>query len=386
MGVVAGIVGFSSSFTVVLAGLKGVGASDAQAASGLLALCVTMAAVAVTLSYRTRMPISVAWSTPGAALLATSGAVDGGFAAAVGAFLVCGVLLTAAGAIGALGRSIARIPVPIASAMLAGVLLQLCLAPVRAVVDLPALAAPVVLTWLLLFRFARLYAVPAALVAAVVVVLLDRPVHLEGGLLPHLELVAPRFSVGAVVGIALPLFIVTMASQNIPGMGVLATYGYRPELGPLLFGTGAGSVVAALFGGHAINLAAISAALVAGPDAGDDESSRWQAACSAGCLYLVIGLGATVAVAFVSAAPTILIEAVAGLALLGALGGALQSAMGSPAHREAATITLVTGASGITVGGIGPTFWGLAAGLAYLLVQSIGTGRQADAKRENAAS
>lgn len=375
MGLVAGVVGASSSFTVVLAGLEAVGATDAQAASGLLALCLTMAAVAIVLSYRTRMPISVAWSTPGAALLATSGPVEGGFAAAVGAFLVCGVLLTAAGAVGALGRLIARIPVPIASAMLAGVLLQLCLAPVRAAVDLPALAAPVIVTWLVLFRFARLYAVPAALVVAVVVVLLDRPVDLEGSVLPHLELVSPRFTTGALIGIALPLFIVTMASQNIPGMGVLAAFGYRPKLGPLLFGTGAGSIVGAPFGGHAINLAAISAALVAGPDAGDDESARWQAACAAGFLYLVFGLGAAVAVAFVSAAPAVLIEAVAGLALLGALGGALHGAMAGPAHRDAATITLVTGASGITVGGIGPTFWGLAAGLTYLLVQSAGTRR-----------
>ena len=140
-GAVAATVGFMSSFTVVLAGLRSVGASDAQAASGLLAVCVSTGALSVFLSRRTRMPISVAWSTPGAALLASTGAVDGGFAAAVGAFMVCGALLTLTGLSAGLGRLIARIPPPLASAMLAGVLLELCLAPVRAAVDLPALAA-----------------------------------------------------------------------------------------------------------------------------------------------------------------------------------------------------------------------------------------------------
>lgn len=362
-GLVAAAVGFASSFTVVLAGLRGVGASPAQAASGLLALCLVMAVLCVVLSRRTRMPISVAWSTPGAALLAATGPVDGGFEAAVGAFLVCGVLLALAGTWGTLGRLIARIPVPIASAMLAGVVLQLCLAPVRAAVELPLLAAPVVLTWVVLSRVAKLWAVPAALVVAVVAVLIDRPVRLQGELLPTAVLVAPAFTVGALVSIALPLFVVTMASQNVPGMGVLATFGYRPRLRPLLVGTGLGSVVAAPFGAHAMNLAAITAALNAGPDAHPDPAERWRAPIGMAAGYVVLAAGASLATAFVAAAPALIVEAVAGLALLGTLGAALAGAVADDRYREAATVTLVVGASGITALGIGASFWGLVAGL-----------------------
>ena len=379
-GFVASAVGFASSFTVVLAGLRGVGATRDQAASGLFALCIVMAVLAVVLSSRTRMPISIAWSTPGGALLASTGPVDGGFAAAVGAFAVCGVLIALAGTWDALGRLIARIPVPLASAMLAGVVFELCLAPVRAAVDLPALAAPVIVTWVLLSRFARLWAVPAALVVAVAAVLIDRPVHLRGELLPHPVLIEPALTAGALVSIALPLFIVTMASQNIPGMGVLASFGYRPRLRPLLIGTGAGTVVGAPFGAHAVNLAAITAALMAGPDAHPDPGRRWLAPVASGGAYVLLGAGASVATAFVVAAPELLIEAVAGLALLGTLGAALESAVADPRYREAATITFVVGASGITALHVGASFWGLVAGL--LLVALRGRAAAAGAAGE----
>ena len=368
-GVVAAAVGFASSFTVVLAGLHAVGATREQAASGLFALCVIMAGLAIGLSRRTRMPISIAWSTPGGALLASTGHVDGGFAAAVGAFAACGLLLALSGTWGFLGRLIARIPVPLASAMLAGVVLELCLAPVRAAVELPALAAPVIAVWLILSRVARLWAVPAALVASVVAVLVDRPVHLRGDLLPHPVLVTPHFTAGALVSIALPLFVVTMASQNVPGMGVLATFGYRPRLRPLLVATGAGTIAGAPFGAHAINLAAITAALNAGPDADPDPDKRWIAAASMGGAYLVLALGASVATAFVAAAPELLVEAVAGLALLGTLGGALQVAVADERYREAATITFVVGASGVSPFGIGASFWGLVAGLGLVALR-----------------
>ncbi len=390
-GLVAAFVGFASSFTVVLAGLRAVGASRAEAASGLLALCLALAVLCVVLSRRTRMPISVAWSTPGAALLAATGPVDGGFAAAVGAFLVCGVLLALAGTWGTLGRLIGRIPVPLASAMLAGVVFQLCLAPVKAAVELPALAAPVIVTWVVLSRVARLWAVPAALVVSVAAVLIDRPIHLEGDLWPHPVFVAPVFTAGALVSIALPLFVVTMASQNIPGMGVLASFGYRPRLRPLLVGTGLGSVAGSVFGGHAVNLAAITAALNAGPDAHPDPGERWRAPVTSGAVYLVLGLAASVATAFVTAAPELLVEAVAGLALLGTLGGALSNAVSDERYREAATVTLVVGASGITALGIGASFWGLVAGLVLQAVSSAARpAREAagthDADREDLAA
>ncbi|HEX8104681.1 MAG TPA: benzoate/H(+) symporter BenE family transporter [Solirubrobacteraceae bacterium] len=366
-GFVGSLVGFASSFTVVLAGLRAVGATEAQAASGLGVLCFTMGAASIALGLRYRIPISIAWSTPGAALLASASVPHGGFAAAVGAFLVCGLLLALAGLWRPLGRVIAAIPVPIASAMLAGVLLPLCLAPVRAVAELPELAAPVVVTWALLSRFARRWAVPAALVVAAAAIALREPVALGpvSGLVPSLSLTAPAFDGGALIGLALPLFLVTMASQNVPGMGVLASFGYRPDLRPILLTTGAASAAGAPFGAHAINLAAITAALMAGPDAHPDPARRWIATVTGGAFYLVLALVAAAATAFIAASPPLLIEAVAGLALLGALGGALTTAMEDAGHREAAVITFVVAASGIAPLGVSAAFWALLAGLAF---------------------
>ena len=225
-----------------------------------------------------------------------------------------------------------------------------------------------IITWALLARFARLWAVPAALAVAVVAVVIDRPVAL-GHIAPEVTLTAPTFTAGALIGIALPLFIVTMAGQNIPGMGVLASFGYRPRLRPLLTITGLGSVLGAPFGGHAVNLAAISAALPAGPDADPDPDRRWIASSAFGFSFFAYALAAGLATAFVAAAPPVLVEAVAGLALLGALAGALQSAMADAAYREPATVTLVVGASGIAPFNVGASFWALLAGLAFNALQ-----------------
>jgi benzoate membrane transport protein len=369
-GVVAALVGFVGSVTVVLAGLRAVGADDAQAASGVLVLSLALGLVGAGLAWRTRLPLSIAWSTPGAALLVAAGEPSGGFAAAVGAFLVCGVLLAAAGLWGALTRAVVAIPMPLAAAMTAGILLPVCFGPARAVAELPGQALPVVAVWGVLTLVARRLAVPGALLALVVVVAASGELHLgpASGLWPRPELVAPRFEAGAIVGIAIPLFLVTMASQNVAGIGVLASFGYRTPVRPVLISTGVGSTVAALFGGHAINLAAISAALVAGPDAGPPER-RWFAAVTGGLTYVVLGLLAGVVVAFVAAAPPVLVEAVAGLALLGALESSLGSALSDPEHRPAAVATIVVAASGVSTLGIGGAFWGLVTGLVVFLVR-----------------
>ncbi|RKR86156.1 benzoate membrane transport protein [Micromonospora pisi] len=369
-GVLAALVGFASTFTVVLAGLRAVGADQRQAASGLLALCVAMGLAAIWLGVRHRTPISVAWSTPGAALLVSTGAVEGGFAAAVGAFLLCGVLIIAAGLVPALGRAIAAIPAPVASAMLAGVLFDLCVAPVHALVQVPLLAAPIIVTWAVLTRFARQWAVPAALGVAVVAIVLTAPAGGLAGanLRPTVEVTAPTWTLAATVSLALPLFLVTMASQNVPGMAVLAGFGYRPTLRSVLVGTGLASTAAASFGGHAVNLAAITAALAAGPDAHPDPRRRWIASVSGGASYLVLGLGSGLATALVLLSPPVLVEAVAGLALLGALGAAVAGAVVDPIGRPAAVVTFVVTASGITVLGLGAAFWGLLAGGLFLLL------------------
>ncbi|MER7888831.1 benzoate/H(+) symporter BenE family transporter [Micromonospora sp. NPDC094482] len=369
-GVVTALVGFASSFTVVLAGLRAAGASAEQAASGLLALCVASGLAAAWLGLRYRLPMSVAWSTPGAALLVATGPMPGGWPVAVGAFLVSGLLIVAAGLVPPLGRAVAAIPKPVAGAMLAGVLLPLCTAPVRALVEVPRLAGPVVVAWLLLHRYARRWAVPGALVVAVLAIASSSTGGRLGavGLRPVVELTPPAWSVSALVGLALPLFLVTIAAQNVPGTAVLVGYGYRPPFNAALRATGVVSVLAAPAGGHAVNLAAITAALAAGPDAHPDPDRRWIASVTAGAGLALLGLGAGAATALVAVAPPVLIEAVAGLALLGALATALASALAEPAGREAAVVTFVVTASGVTLVGIGGAFWGLVAGCLMLLL------------------
>lgn len=363
-GLLSGFVGFAGAFAIVLNGLIGVGATPAQAASGLLAVSVAMGAAGILLSLTTRMPISAAWSTPGAALLASTGAVDGGFPAAVGAFLICGVLIVAAGLFKPLGRAISAIPSAIANAMLAGVLLGLCLAPARAVAQFPQIALGLVLVWAVVARLNRLLAVPAAVLALLVVMTLwpQTPLPTASGLWPSVEFVTPVFTPQAAFGIALPLFLVTMASQNIPGMAVLNANGYRPAPGPLFTTTGIFTLLAAPFGGHAVNLAAITAAICANPDAHPDPARRYWAAVFAGLTYIAFGLTAGAATAFIATSPPVLIEAVAGLALLGAFAGAILNAVREEKDREAAIVTFLVTASGLSFFGVGAAFWGLVAG------------------------
>lgn len=369
-GVVVALVGFASSFAIVLAGLHAVGASDAQASSGLLVLSLAMGVVGVALSYIYKMPLSMAWTTPGAALLIAAGPVSGGYSAAIGAFAFAGVLIVIAGLWSPLTRLLTLIPGPLASGLLAGVLLQVCVAPAHAVVDVPKLAIPMVVVWLVLWKVARRFAVPGALAAAAIAVAID-PVDHAGAthLLPQLTWTTPSLDLGTLLGLGLPLFVVTMVSQNVAGMAVLAAHGYKAPMRPVLASTGAATVIGAPFGGHGINLAAITAAMAAGPDAGPDPARRWIAAASAGAVYFLIGPCAGLATTLLTASPPVLIEAVAGLALLGTLGSALRAATEDDERREAAIVTFAVTASGVTALGISAPFWGLVAGLVLLAVQ-----------------
>lgn len=369
-GVLVAIVGFASTFALVLQAYRAMGATSAEAASGLIAILVATGILALGLSLWTRLPISIAWSTPGAALLIATGPKAGGYPVATGAYLLAAGLVVAAGLWRPFGRAVAGIPISLASAMLAGLLLDLCLAPVRAVSAAPALALPIVLAWAVTWRLARTFAVPAAVVVAAIVIALATPLP-EGALsdaMPRFVLVLPTFTLEAAIGVAVPLFIVTMASQNVPGLAVLSANGYRPPVGALFVATGLASGLAALAGGHAVNLAAITAALCAGPEAHPDPARRWIAAATSGFFYILIGLGAGVAAAFVAVSPPLLIQAVAGLALLGTLGGALQTALARDEHRIPAIVTFVTSASGVAFAGIGAAFWGLVAGGAMMLL------------------
>jgi benzoate membrane transport protein len=361
MGIVTALVGFSSSFAVVLRGLSAVGANEAEAASGLMAAAIAMGLAGIVLSLALRQPVSAAWSTPGAALMAETGPVAGGWQGAVGAFLLASALLILAALIKPFGRAVGRIPASLANAMLAGVLFGLCLAPVRAFSVAPAETAAVVAVWLVASRWRRLYATPAAALAVAVIVAFHAPNFEAASIAPTPVWTWPQASLVAFVGLSLPLFIVTMASQNLPGIAVLKTYGYTPAPSTLIGVTGMFGALAAPFGCHAINLSAITAAMCASPDADPDPDRRWIASATCGAVY--VGLGATAGAATrLAATAPILIEAVAGLALLGALGGSLAGALAEPQEREAAVVTFVVAASGTSFYGVGGAFWGLLAG------------------------
>jgi len=370
LGLLASFVGFSSSFAVVLQGYLAMGATPAQAASGLTIITFSMGALGAWFSFRTRMPVAIAWSTPGAALLVASLAPNGGFAAAVGAFITSGLLIMLAGLWRPLLRAVEGIPGPIANAMLAGVLLDLCVSPARAVGVVPWIALPVVLTWLIMLRLARLWAVPAAMAVAalLVAVLLPLPPGAFSGAAPRLEWVWPVYEPAAMLGIGVPLFLVTMASQNVPGIAVLSAFGYRPNTGQVFLATGAASAAGGLVGGHMVNFAAITAAMCAGPESHPDPQRRWVAGFANGCGYMVIALAAGLAAAAVAVAPPALIQAVAGLALLGSMAGALRAAVEEEPLRIPALLCFVTCASGLSFGGVGPAFWGLLSGLAAAAV------------------
>jgi benzoate membrane transport protein len=370
-GVLAAVVGYASTFALVLAAYAAVGASPAEAGSGLFAICVALGLLNTVISWRLKMPLSFAWSTPGAAFLLTAGEPVGGYPAVAGAFLMTAGLIVLAGLWAPFARAVAAIPAAIANAMLAGILLTLCLAPLKAVAELPLLALPIVLSWAIALRLARRYAVPiaVAVTAIILAVTADLPPGAVQLSWPVLVPVMPAFTLDAFLRIALPLFIVTMASQNLPGLAVMKANGYDVRPAPQFVLTGLVSAALAFVGGHTVNLAAITAAICAGPEAHPDPAKRWLASFAAGWTYLVLALIAGLAASFIAASPPLLIEAVAGLALLSSLSSSLANALAREEQRLPAILTFVTAASGITIFGIGAAFWGLVAGIGLLLLQ-----------------
>ena len=366
-GFITTMVGFTSSFAVVLTGLRAGGASPGQAASGLAALSLMVGLGTILLSLRHRVPVTLAWSTPGAAVLGGSAALPGGFGDAVGAFLVCAGLILLTGFWPALGELVVRIPASLAQAMLAGVLLPLCLAPVTAAAEAPWVVLPSVVIWLAGLRWWPRWSVPVAFLAALVTVggafATGRAQVEAASLVPSMVFTWPSFSWPAIVGVALPLYVVTMASQNVPGVAVLQSFGFQAPWRSSLITTGVGSALSALLGGHAINLAAISAALAAGEDTGVPAGRRWGSALRAGVIYLPLAVGAAAVSSLALAAPGGLIAAVAGLALVATLGSAVQGAWEDTGHRVSVVVTFLVAASGVTVAGIGGAFWALVAGL-----------------------
>jgi benzoate membrane transport protein len=377
MGLLTAFVGFVSSFAVIMQGLTAVGAQPGEVASALLALSLLMGLLGILLPIWKRMPISIAWSTPGAALLTSVGVIEGGFPAAVGAFVMTAALIVISGLFSPLGRAIRMIPAPLANAMLAGILVNLCLAPVKAVAFNPWLGLPIVITWILVFVWKRIWAVPAALAAFVVVLVfgVDLPpdvlAELGRSIHPELIFVPPHFTWHGFVSVAVPLFIVTMASQNIPGIAILKANGFEPPANTLFSLTGLCSLVAAVFGAVPVNLAAVTAAMCASEEAHPDPQRRYWSALIGGVGYILLGLLSSAIIAFVALSPPILLQAVAGLALVGAFSGSAQAAFRDAESREAAAVTFLVTASGAAFAGVSGAFWGLIAGAAILSLKRV---------------
>ena len=361
------IIGFGGTVALVVQAGHALGASPDQIVSMVTALCLGIGAPGALLSWRLKVPVILAWSTPGAALLAAS-TLGLGWPTAVGAFLIAGLLMVVTGLVPALGRLAARIPGGIASAMLAGVLLPFCLKLFLVFPTDLALAAGLFAVFLLMRRLAPTWALPAVLVGAFLVLALRGQVTTPPGtgLFGQLAPVLPVFDLRAAVSLALPLFLVTLVSQNLPGLVVLRAAGYEPPPGPLLLSTGLATVVLAPFGAYGINMAAIVAAICTGPDAYPDPGRRWIVGVLYGGLYLIVALFAAPLAGLFIAMPPGALAVLTGLALIGPLTGALTGAIAEPDHREAAVIAFAATASGVALFGIGSAFWGLMAGFLAL--------------------
>lgn len=377
-GLIAVLVGTTSSIAIVFAAAEAAGATPGQTASWVLALCVGMAVTCVGLSLRYRAPVVTAWSTPGAALLAVG--LDGvTMPQAIGAFLFSAALITLSGVTGLFAKVMDRVPVPLAAGLLAGVLLQFGLGLFTSMEGDFTVVAAMFAVYLVCRRWLARYAVLLALVAGGSVAAVNGTLDL-GEVAPALArpvFVAPEFSWQVTVSVGVPLFVVTMASQNLPGVAVLRGDGYRVPISPVLGWTGATNMLLAPFGCYGLNLAAITAAICTGPQAHPDRDRRFTAGVWAGIFYLGMGVfGATVA-SLLAALPTTLILAIAGLGLLGTIGGSLASALGDERSREAAVVTFLATASGFTLLGVGSAFWGLIAGVLTLLVTGAWRGSRA---------
>lgn len=366
-GFIAVLIGYSSSAVIIFQAAEAAGASQAQLSSWMWAVGIGCALTTLYFSWRYRQPILTAWSTPGAALLATS--LPGTpMEEAIGAFILSSVLITLCGITGWFERIMHRLPATLAAAMLAGVLLRFGLDVFQAADVEPSLVLPMLLAYLLGKCWWPRFAVLGVLITGGVLAYTQGDIALAGVdiQLTFPQWTTPHFTLTTLIGVGIPLFVVTMASQNLPGLAVIRAAGYQAPVSPVITGTGLMSLILAPFGGYAINLAAISAAVCMGPEAHLDPKKRYGASLVAGGLYLTCGLlGATVASLF-GALPSPLVMAIAGIALMPTLANGLASALSEPGHRDAAILTFLVTASGFSLFSIGSAFWGLIAGVVAL--------------------
>lgn len=367
---VASIVGFGSTLALIIAAANALGATQAQTASWVTAVCLAIAASSAWLSVRYKMPIIGAWSTPGLALIGAS--VGFTMPEAVGAFIVTAIALILTGLIRQLSTLVSRIPTSVASGMLAGVLLSFVIAAAKTVSLDPAFVLPLVALFFVIRLFNPSLAVIAVLVIGMTYALLSgRAPQLPAPEISTLTLIWPEFHMGAIIALALPLYIVTMASQNLPGFAVLRASGYEPPTSASLQVTGLFSLLSAPFGAGTSNLAAISAALCTGPDAHPDHTKRWQTGPVYAAIYVIFALFGASLVAIFAVLPTTLIALVAGLALTGPFINAMSLALKHEEERLAAVVTFAVTASGIAFFGVGSAFWALLAGLGVAILEHL---------------
>jgi len=368
-GFVAVLVGYSSSGAIIYQMFQAAGASPAQIGGWLSVLGLAQGIVSIGLSLRYRMPVLAAWSTPGAALLATS--FHGiSLNEAVGVFVFANLLIVVSGVTGLFARLMNHIPASLAAAMLAGILLRFGLQTFADLQSNFVLCGSMCLAWLLARRWLTRYAILVTLLVGVVIALAQHAIHFpqQSIMLALPEPVMPHFTLATQLGMGVPYFLVTMASQNAPGIATLQAHGYRPPVSSLMSWTGLAGLLLSPFGGLSVCVAAITAGICMSDEVDENPQQRWRAAVLAGIFYLLAGVsGALIAVLF-SALPAVLIEALAGLALLATLGGSLHRALDVPAERDSALVTFLITASGVSLLGIGPAFWGLAGGIIAHLV------------------
>ncbi|UAW99878.1 benzoate/H(+) symporter BenE family transporter [Halopseudomonas nanhaiensis] len=368
-GFIAVVTGYTSSLALMVQAGRNAGLDEHQIGSWVWAISVAMGLTAIALTFRYRMPVVVAWSTPGAALLVTS--LSGvSYPEAIGAFVATGLLLTLTGLFRPLAELVRQLPSSIAAALLAGILFSIGVELFRAVEDQTGLVLAMLALFFLTRRYRPVLAVPVALLAGCTLAWFNGLVvwpPIDWTLVRPIW-TTPEFSFSAMTSIALPLYVVAMASQNLPGLAVLRADGYEPPPAPLIATTGLASLIFAPFGSHGVNLAAISAALCTGPGAHADTKRRYPAALVFGVLAIGVGCFAVALTAVFMALPHALVMSVAGLALLGSIGNGLAQSMGDHDRREAALVTFMVTASGVSLFSIGSAFWGLVAGLAVLLL------------------
>lgn len=370
---IAVLLGYTSSVAIIFQAIDAVGATQAEATSWMIALGLGMGLSTLILSLRYRMPILTAWSTPGAALLAIS-LTGVSLPDAIGAFVFCGVLLTLTGLTGWFERLSHLIPDALGNAMLAGILFRFGMGIFTSMeLDLP-LVALMCATYLATRRFAPRYAIP--LVLAVGCAWCAATGQFDGGgpidwSLAQPVFTMPSFSLPVLIGVGLPLYIVTMTSQNIPGVVTLKAAGYQPPVSASITVTGLTSLILAPFGGYAFNLAAITAAICGGPEADDNPMTRYKAAALAGVFYSIVGLMGGAIIGLFLIAPKALVVTLAGLALLNTISASLTSALSHPGQREAALVTFMATVSGVTLLGIGAPLWALIFGACTSLVLTL---------------